>query len=391
MLAACEGEPKRTAAPTPQPPPPAVPDARRAGSGGAGQLLAHPASRCEECHSKMHDEWKPSAHARAATGPRYVKMRDHAATAGAGAGCDDCHAPLAKHLPRGDLATAEGVTCEVCHSIKAVDVRRAGAGYELSLGRVKFGPLCDAKDHYFHRMGCSPLHAESAICAGCHLYYRPLPGGGELPVFTEYEEWNEGPYQARECQSCHMPGVRAEVADGHGVRDSVGHHGWLGAKHDLRARALAASATVTAVGSKLRVDARVQNVGAGHHVPTGLPERRIVVRATALAAGGAKHAAAERAFGRILVDAAGKPAPFYVAVREAADDRIPPKQDRKLRLELEAPEAGELRIEVIWVPLAEEIRSQLAITEAGEVPLLHATVALKPRRPDLPRTIELER
>src|SRR5690606_25005693 len=85
VLAACEGEPKRTAAPTPQPPPPAVPDARRAGSGGAGQLLAHPASRCEECHGKMHDEWKPSAHARAAIGPRYVQMRDHAATAAAGA------------------------------------------------------------------------------------------------------------------------------------------------------------------------------------------------------------------------------------------------------------------------------------------------------------------
>ena len=64
-------------------------------------------------------------------------------------------------------------------------------------------------------------------------------------------------------------------------------------------------------------------------------------------------------------------------------------------LELEAPEAGELRIEVVWVPVAEEIRTQLEIPDADEVPLLHAAVALKPpqggRRPDLPRTIELER
>jgi hypothetical protein len=130
-------------------------------------------------------------------------------------------------------------------------------------------------------------------------------------------------------------------------------------------------------------------------VPTGLPERRILVRATTLAAGGAKHAAAERGFGRILVDAAGKPAPFYAAVRMAADERIPPKQARKVQLELDAPETGELRIEVIWCPVAEEIRTQLEIPSASEVPLLHATVALKPpqagRRPDLPRTIELER
>ncbi len=341
----------------------------------------------------MHDEWKPSAHARAATGPLYRKMRDHAGAAGAG--CDGCHAPLAKHLRPGDAALAEGVTCEACHNIKAVTVQRAGAGYELTLGRVKYGPLCDAKDHYFHRMGCSPLHGKAELCAGCHLHYRQLPGGGELPVFTEYEEWSEGPYQARECQSCHMPGSRAEVAEGAGVREGVGHHGWLGARGDLRRRALAATAVVTAVGDKLRVEARVENVGAGHHVPTGLPERRIVVRATALAAGGAPHAAAEQAFGRILVDAAGRPAPFYAAVRVAADERIPPKQARKVRLELEAPATGELRIEVVWRPLAEEIRTQLAIPAVDEVPLLSATVALRApqagRRPDLPRTIELHR
>lgn len=369
-------------------------DAGAAGAAGAaGGLRAHPAIRCAECHNKMHDEWQGSAHSRAASGARYRKMREHAGPAGAG--CDDCHAPLAKQARPGDLAAAEGVTCEVCHSIKAATAKRTGAGFELNLGRVKYGPLCDAKDHYFHRMGCSPLHAEATLCASCHLYYRPLPGGGELPVFTEYDEWHEGPFQARECQSCHMPGERTEVADGAGVRDNVGHHGWLGAKRDLRARALAATAVVTAVGGKLRVDARVENVGAGHHVPTGLPERRIVVRATTLAAGGAQHATAERAFGRILVDAAGKPVPFYAAVRVAADERIPSKQSRAAQLELEAPEAGELRLEVVWVPIAEEIRSQLEISEAGEVPLLRATVALKPprggRRPELPRTIKLER
>lgn len=337
----------------------------------------------------MHEEWKPSAHARAAEGPRYRKMREHAGAAGAG--CDDCHAPLAKHLPPGERVVAEGVTCEVCHNIKAASARRGGAGFELSFGRTKYGPLCDAKDHYFHRMGCSPLHASATICASCHLYYRPLPGGGELPVFTEFEEWSEGPYQARECQSCHMPGSRAEVAEGAGLRDGVSHHGWLGAKAELREQALAATATVTAAGPKLRVEVRVENVGAGHHVPTGLPERRIVVRAISLAAGGARHAAAEHAFGRRLVDAAGKPAPFYAATRVAADERIPAKGQRTVGLELDAPDTGALRIEVVWVPIAEEIRSQLALPEAGEVPLLQASVDLKPGRPDLPRRLKLDR
>lgn len=358
------------------------------------QLLAYPANRCAECHDKMHGEWQQSAHARAATSPAYLRMRERAGAAAAG-NCDDCHAPLAKRLSTGELAISEGVTCEACHNIKAVAVRRAGAGYELSLGRVKYGPLCDAKDHYFHRMGCSPLHAEATLCAGCHLYYRPLPGGGELPVYTEYDEWREGPYQARECQSCHMPGERAEVAESAGLREGVGHHGLLGKKRDLRARALAASAVITPIHDKLRIEARVENVGAGHAVPGGAPERRIVVRATTLAAGGARHAAVEQSFGRVLVDAAGRPAPFYAAVRVAADERLLPKEARKIQLELEAPVSGELRLEVVWVPVAEEIRAQLEIPAESEVPLLHATVALKPpqggRRPNLPRTIELER
>jgi hypothetical protein len=95
------------------------------------------------------------------------------------------------------------------------------------------------------------------------------------------------------------------------------------------------------------------------------------------------------------VDAAGKPAPFYAAARVADDGRIPPKQARAARLELAAPDAGELRVEVIWRGLAEEIRAQLAIPDAGEVPLLHTTMTLRPpqagRRPGLPRTMELSR
>jgi hypothetical protein len=389
-LAACGGgESKQT--PEAKPPPPPA-DAADAG-GPAAQVLAYPAIRCAECHNKMHDEWSTSAHAQAAKSPTYVKMRE--AAGGPAAGCDDCHAPLAKRLPAGDLASAEGVTCEVCHNIKTVAVRNAGAGYELRLDRVKYGPLCDAKDHYFHRMGCSPLHAEATLCAGCHLYYRTLPGGGELPVYTEYAEWQEGPYQAHECQSCHMPGARAEVADGAGVRDKVGHHGWLGSKQELRAYALAATATVTAAGDKLRVDARIENVNAGHAVPSGQPERRIVVRATAFAPGGAKHAAAEQAFGRILADAAGKPAPFYAATRVLADDRIPAGGSREAHLEVAAPETGELAIEVLWIPIDPEIAARLVIPAAAEVRLLRARVMLKPpqggKRPDLPRTIGLER
>lgn len=348
--------------------------------------LAYTAIRCSECHNKMYDEWTTSAHARASSSDTYQRMRRDAKDAA----CDGCHAPLAARLGT-DRVVTEGVTCDVCHNIKAVELQRTGSTFPLELDdRVKYGPLCDAEDHYFHRMGCSPLHQQSKLCAACHLYYRVLPGGGELPVFTEHDEWKAGPYKNRSCQTCHMPGSRAEVANGEGERDGVSNHGLLGATGELRKRALRAKARISVVDGKLAVTVDVHNVQAGHHVPTGLPARRIIVRATTITAEGALHASAERRFGRHLVDARGAPAPFYLATAVAADDRIAPKQAQQASLVVAAPAQGELQLEVAWRALDPDIAARLAIDEVDEQTLLKATVALAPAR-GLPRTVELAR
>lgn len=361
-----------------------------AGTGLASAPLAYPAIRCSECHNKMFDEWKTSAHAKASTSAAYQRMRAHAKEPG----CDGCHAPLAAHLPPGDRVSAEGVTCEVCHNIKDVEVRRQGGAFELRLtDNIKYGPLCDAEDHYFHKMGCSPLHQQSKLCAACHLYYRPLPGGGELPVLTEFEEWREGPSKGRACQSCHMPGTRAEVAEGAGERDGVSNHGLLGATGDLRRRALRGKATVRAQDGALRVEVELRNMLAGHYVPTGLPEKRVIVRAVAKGAEGATVASAEHRIGRVLVDAQGRPAPFYKAVKVASDDRIGPKQSRKVILELATAVDVEVEVEVVWRAIDAEIAKALRIDDVEEQSLLRATLDLQAAsgRPSLPQTIELQK
>lgn len=356
---------------------------------GVGALastpLAYPAVRCSECHGRMFDEWKTSAHAQASTRPSYVAMRAHAEELG----CDSCHAPLAAHVPAGERVAVEGVTCEVCHTIKDVEVHRNGSTFALLLGEnVKYGPLCDAEDHYFHKMGCSPLHQQSELCAACHLYYRPLPGGGELPVFTEYDEWREGPSKGRTCQSCHMPGTRAEVAEGGGERDGVSNHGFLGVTGELRRRALRGKVTVRALGASLRVDAELANVFAGHSVPTGLPERRVIVRAAVSDDRGATVASTEHRFGRMLVDAQGLPAPFYQATKVAADERIPAKGAREVRLELARVERGALVVEVVWRALDADIAARVGISDVDEHLLLRAELDLEAA---FPRTIELRR
>lgn len=389
MLAGCAAEVPLLAAP---PPPP--------GDAGAAAPtpstpLAYPASRCGECHNKMLEEWRGSAHARASESPVYQAMRRVAGEVS----CDGCHAPLASRLPAADPVVAQGVTCEVCHNIKEIEIARTGSRFELHLeDRTKYGPLCDAEDHYFHRMGCSPLHSEGTFCAGCHIYYRSVRDGERLPVFTEYEEWRDGPLAAAgmECQSCHMPGAPAEVAVGAGERPSVSHHGLLGEAGDLRHRAAEVRARVrAAAGSLVIIEAEVRNVGAGHAIPTGLPARRLVLRATATATDGTTIAPVEHLFGRILVDDDGRVVPFFRATRLEADNRIPPRGRAAARLEIEAPESGELRIELLWRPLDPAVAAALELEPGPDVISLAGSVSLRPPRgegrPGLPRTVTLER
>jgi hypothetical protein len=317
----------------------------------------------------MYDEWKESAHAQAKKSPLYARMRELAADAS----CDRCHAPLAARL--GNSRTVdEGVTCEVCHTIDKVDVTTAGAGFALRLGeQIKFGPLCDAKDHYFHRMGCSPLHAQAEVCAACHLYVRTAADGTKVPVYTEYEEWRDE-YKSSKmpCQRCHMPGGTAEVATGAGERAGVPHHGLLGTSAQLRQHALAATASWRVHDGRVEIDVTVRNKGAGHRVPTGSPDRRIVVRATP--DDGAP--AAEHAFGRFLVDGDGHPAPWYRATRVANDARIPPKGSAIAHLALDAGSAHSIELVIEWQAMDREIAAQARIADVAVIPLLRARIAL---------------
>ena len=75
----------------------------------------------------------------------------------------------------------------------------------------------------------------------------------------------------------------------------------LGSAADLRRRALAleVSSHDDPKSDLVVVDVTLTNATAGHHVPAGVPERRIVVRVSV----GGEMSSQE--LGRVLVDAAG--------------------------------------------------------------------------------------
>ena len=337
-------------------------------AGPPRKVFLHGAGRCGECHEKMYDEWERSAHARAASSPLYKA----AAAAAKDPMCERCHTPLIADAPKDPIAT-EGVTCDVCHALRDPKPATTGAGFRLAIDdMVKYGPRCDLKDHYFHRMGCSPEHKEAELCGSCHWWE---PAG--LPVFTEYKDWRDGPAarSGEPCQSCHMPKTRAALAVGEKVRNGVPDHGLLGSAGDLRKTALALEVVVSDAAGALAVKITLANDGAGHHVPAGLPERRIVITTRILDDAGKVIAQRTKALGRYLGDDAGKEVPFFRATRVLSDTRIPPNGEQSWSESFPAPAtAGSVEIDVEHVAASDQMAKELAVTDIERHPMVAGKV-----------------
>ena len=271
--------------------------------------------------------------------------------------CADCHAPGISGVPGGrDLhdATAvafnEGVFCDVCHKIGALDMSLppgVGAGLRMSLQRplepwasplgdfvpLTFGPLLDVPNGIMGAVYREYFN-EAEFCAGCHQQRQPALIAGDaldpqrwpdgLDVHTTYQEWLDGPYAQAgvPCQHCHMPPhfeltnsvdvtdpEEASITFGYarGPEDKREHifRGPLyedGIEPRLVDTALFTSIQLTQNGSAVDASVSVSNVGCGHAVPTGEPMRALVM---IVEADGAGCGALSAIGGMTAYDAAG--------------------------------------------------------------------------------------
>lgn len=319
------------------------------------------AGRCGECHEKMFDEWETSAHAQSVSSPLYKAS----VIAAKDPSCERCHAPLASEVPR-DAVVTEGVTCDVCHTLRDPKPTVDGGSWRLAIDdMVKYGPRCDLKDHYFHRMGCSPEHKTAEICGTCHWWE---PKG--IPVFTEYADWKAGPKHDQPCQDCHMPKDKAAIATGSPKRDGVPHHGLLGKANDLRKTAMHVE---TKLGTDGSLAITLKNQRAAHYIPSGLPERRIVVKVSLVDAAGTEAWHDQRELGRVLVDNNGKEVPFWAATRVGADTRIPPAGQSTMSFAV-PPGKGKIEVVVLYRGVSEAVAKQLGVTDVEEQELVKKTL-----------------
>lgn len=259
---------------------------------------------CSGCHMELYTQWKGSMHSNAWNDPVYraaLSLMSKSTKGKVDNFCMGCHTPVGvvtkEASPAGlhmsEVAT-QGVHCEVCHNVSGSQGIGNGS-YILTPklhGRpLKFGPYKDAVSPY-HDTAYSQLHTQSEFCSDCHDVSHPF---NRLPIERTYSEWRDSTYagQGVMCQDCHMKPVPGRASPLGKDRDKVYTHYFVGGNalvtqmlgadmHSNKAEEMLKSAATVkiTVPSELsathtnQIQVRVNNVGAGHKLPTGFPEGR---------------------------------------------------------------------------------------------------------------------
>lgn len=339
------------------------------------------AEKCGACHKDIHTFWKSSLHARSATNSIFRSSfgdftREHGEDAGSL--CLRCHAPTV--LVTGDYQmrealTREGVTCDFCHSMTGTDLNREDHPFLLEVGEVKFGPVENAASNG-HDVAYSQFHSTSGQCAGCHEYVND----NGVQLLTTYSEWQEywdngGGFT---CQDCHMPLMLANIVDpkikrleGAFVNShrTPGGHSLAQLAKSLKLRLV----QLRAERDGLRVQVSVHNDGAGHSVPTGSPNRKVILAMEVVTDSGHEYRE-QRVYEKVVADKSSREIRddsriFTEAVSELSDTRISAGEQRLEEFFVDLPQPGNVQVEVTLTYLyspSEESQQETRIQFASE-------------------------
>ncbi len=206
--------------------------------------------------------------------------------AGVKAGCNGCHAPLAflagdvpPKRPAENSRANESVSCDLCHTV-------VGHGGDVPVnfnwitepGKVKQGPRQGVVSPH-HETRENPFLRSAEFCGTCHNERDPWG----LFVKSTHLEWKEGPHGKAGivCQECHMPPAPGRSARMGSELPDVRQHLFHGA-HDPGKLAGVAEVRIhpesreAEPGDTVKLSAVVVNAKAGHKIPSGSAEERVL-------------------------------------------------------------------------------------------------------------------
>jgi len=220
--------------------------------------------------------------------------------AGVKAGCNGCHAPLAflagdvpPPKPAEGSRANESVSCDLCHTVTgfAGDVP-VNYNWISVPGKVKQGPRPGLVSPH-HETVENPFLRSAEFCGTCHNEQDPWG----LYVKSTHLEWKEGPHGKAGivCQDCHMPPAAGRSARMGEALPDVRQHLFHGA-HDAGKLAGVAEVRIhpesreAEPGDTVKLVAVVVNAKAGHKIPSGSAEERVLwMHVEATDASGARY------------------------------------------------------------------------------------------------------
>jgi Carboxypeptidase regulatory-like domain len=201
------------------------------------------------------------------------------------------------------IAATHGISCDVCHKVANVEVADVNfpgifpgiVEYTRPQGpaflQVQYGGLGDVDFSVPGAMRASyqpQLRAE--VCATCHQDAAdPDENHSYTGVISEptYLEWAASAYADENspsfatCLDCHMPPTGetqvSPILDLGRDESMVHNHTVLGSTPEYLENAADLTAGTAVVGSELRVDVNVANLYTGHHLPTGVTVRNMIL------------------------------------------------------------------------------------------------------------------
>ena len=290
-------------------------------------------SACSLCHPWQYATWASSPMAKAGLNTWVYDTYDGTGTPGgmggfvytrdsvhAGASptsdCGACHQPEpwveSPFSGLGDRASPtpgmlHGISCEICHKLADIDETKVNfpgiyPGV-VTLTRpnpgvvVEYGVLSDVDfvSPSIMRASFQP-QLEAAACAACHQDKNDPDEDGDFEeddgVISEptYLEWLASPYADpasplhETCAECHMPAFTnttrvCEAVFPPIVRDpeTIRSHTLKGTTPEYLENAVTVTMTAGIDGSAIAAEVTVVNDRTGHHVPTGVTVRNVIL------------------------------------------------------------------------------------------------------------------
>ena len=215
----------------------------------------------------------------------------------------------------GNFRLEEGVSCVACHRITEAN-SRGNASYSLDLTNRKKYSFEDSSSDMGQWLGkkfinskpqvhkdsySKELYKDSKYCASCHNEFLPnFLSKTNKKVVSTFDEWKKSPFnnpkdptKHKTCIDCHMTNLsdgefsplKGQSTIGGKIKKDIKVHYFSGSNHFLSGLKNKTHEDQTIqllkTSAKLDIDIKdgklivgVKNVGAGHHLPTGVADFR---------------------------------------------------------------------------------------------------------------------